>query len=185
MDSRARFDKLKAHAKYEDVLDSLAVYVAEVIPWADTTEGRLWTVTALPSTSKRKGHRRLVTLSIQNVEVLFMGEEIGSAGSTLGYTAMHVAVMEDVPQEISHVLYEIDGYASAGPVHRVDADGLDVIPSLLTLPQVRRAARALALGQLRKGKGAFTRHHNDSLGDAIFARIDDLYPEGCLTTPAD
>ena len=51
-------------------------------------------------------------------------------------------------------------------------DGLGV-PELLDEPKVLKAARALAVGQLRKGSTVFGPFHNDSLADAIFVRIQE------------
>lgn len=75
-----------------------------------------------------------------------------------------------VPADVAEVAERYDGYTSAGVVHRFEVDGNDTTFSLLMRDEVKMAARRLALGQLRKGRGAFSRHHNDAFVDAIFAK---------------
>lgn len=169
--TRARLDELRTHPRFEDVLESVASYVAFVIPWPHETEGMQWTLTALPSTSRGRDNRRLATLSIQNVEVLVLGEGREPNGEWEPYTFMNTAVMPNVPSELAHVLDEVEGYRSAGIVHQFNAAGHDVVGELLGIPEVRLAARSLALGQLRKGRSVLSRHHNDAFADEVFAKI--------------
>lgn len=172
--SRSRLDLLRQHPLFNDVLESVAVYVALVIPWPDLTEGRLWTLTALPNTARRLDNRRLATLSIQNVEMLFLGEARGDDGQWESYTVLNTAVATDLPDSIAQLPRVHDGYRSTGAVHQFDLVGSNVTWDMLEVPEVRRAARSLALGQLRKGRGAFTRHHNDAFTDEVFVKIDEL-----------
>lgn len=171
--SRVKFDKLRDHAEFSALMESVSAYVSQVIVWPQETEGRQWTLTALPSTARHKVNRRLAALSIHNVEVLVFGEmfwEDTSAWET--YTFMNTAIMSVVPQEIQDLTELTAGYRSTGTVHRVSTAGLHAIPPLLEIPEVLRAARQLAMGQLRKGSSVLARHHNDSLADEVFAAMD-------------
>lgn len=179
-ESRARLEELKRHPDYEHILDSVAFYVAAVIPWPDTSEGQLWTVTVLPTTNKRKDHRRLLTVNIQNLEVVFIGEDRQADGTWIGYTRLNTAVVPALSPEIGHLREQTDDYTSAGSIDAFSADDLAAIPALFKYPEVLLAARQLALGQLRKGRGAFSRYHNDAFADEVFARIGDWLEE-----PAD
>lgn len=169
--TRSRHDELRAHPRYGDVLESVAEYVAHVIPWPHETEGMQWTLTAFPSTSRSRDHRRLATLSIQNVEVLVLAEGREPDGDWEPYTFMNAAILPTVPSELAHLVSEVDGYHSAGIVHQFNVAGLDIVGELLSFPEVRLAARALALGQLRKGRSVFSRFHNDAFTDEVFVRI--------------
>ena len=169
--SRARLDELRKHPQFDDVLESVATYVASVIPWPHETEGLQWTLTALPSTAGSRDNRRLATLSIQNVEVLVLAEGRRPQGEWEPYTFMNTVVMPDVPSELAHLVSEVHGYRSAGAVHQFNVAGCDVLGALLDHPEVRLAARSLAIGQLRKGHSVLSRHHNDAFSDEVFARI--------------
>lgn len=172
--SRKSFEQLRVHPLYEEVVEALAVYVALVIPWPHTTEGRLWTLTALPSTNRRRDHRRLATLSIQNVEVLVLAESLEAGGSWSAFTLINTAVADSLPPELARLVDVIHDYRSAGPVHHYALGGLEVAADLLFVPEVLKAARHLALGQLRKGRAAFSRFHNDPFTDEIFIKMSDL-----------
>lgn len=171
--SRVKFEKLRQHSEFTKVLNSVATYVSQVIVWPQETEGRQWSLTALPSTAKHKTNRRLMTLSIQNVEVLVMGEQYWEDENIWEpYTFINTAVMPEIPQEVAQVTAVSTSYRSAGPVHQIFAAGTDVIPLILNIPEVLHAARQLAMGQLRKGSSVLARHHNDSFADEVFAAMD-------------
>jgi len=169
--TRTRLDELRAHTRFQDVLESVAGYIAFVIPWPHQTEGMQWTLTALPSTALARDNRRLATLSIHNVEVLVLGESRDADGQWHPYTFMNTGLMSRVPSEIAHLVSKVDGYRSAGRVHRIEVAGCDAVLDLLSIPRVRLAARSLALGQLRKGQSVFSRFHNDAFADEVFAKL--------------
>lgn len=52
--SRVKFEKLRQHSEFTKVLNSVATYLSQVIVWPQETEGRQWSLTALPSTAKHK-----------------------------------------------------------------------------------------------------------------------------------
>ncbi|WP_423300390.1 hypothetical protein [Micrococcus yunnanensis] len=46
-----------------------------MIPLPTETQGRGWVLSAWPSTNRTRNHRRFATLSIQNVEMLYLYED--------------------------------------------------------------------------------------------------------------
>lgn len=85
-----------------------------------------------------------------------LGESRDAHGQWHPYTFMNTGLMSRVPSELAPLVSKVDGYRSAGRVHRIDVAGCDVVVDLLSIPKVRLAARSLALGQLRKGQSAFS-----------------------------
>lgn len=168
--TQAKFAELTEHPLYEDVLDSLAAYVGLIIPRPHLTEGRTWTVTAMPSTNRSRVHRPLFTLNINNVEMLYVGEGLMDGGWR-PWTALNTA-RDPAPPPGWGDLVLIRNYRSTGDVVCWEADGLP-LRELLAEPDILRAARRLAVGQLRKGRTMFTRYHNDHLDDAVYLRIDE------------
>ena len=169
--SRQRVDQLRGHPLFPLVRTSLAAYVQQVIPWPEETEGKQWILTALPTTARSRDNRRLATLSIQNVEMVFFGERRDRHGEWVGYTRLNTAPLPWTPRRLRRLCEVHDHYRSAGRVQSFDIDGCDGVSELLGFPEVRHAARRLALGQLRKGRGMFARAHNDTFADEVFAEI--------------
>lgn len=69
---RAR--KLREADFYDDLCRVLGVYVRSTVPEAAATAGKLWSVSALPSTNNGA---RLVTLSVSNLETIYVVGDIG------------------------------------------------------------------------------------------------------------
>lgn len=173
-----RFNELSEQPEFQTILDCLASYVAFVIPWPQETEGKTWTVTALPSTNKTALNRRLATLSVNNVEVLFLGLYRESKEEEWWpYTVLNVAHTYEPKSRFADYVFSTDNYRSAGRVKSIQLFGDFVVSELLTHDDICLAARELALGQLRKGTTMFSRFHNDALADAIFERIEDWVEE--------
>ncbi|WP_124106152.1 GIY-YIG nuclease family protein [Kocuria tytonicola] len=171
MRSRQNLDRLMRHPKAHQVISAVAAYVGKVIPSPDLGEGGLWTLTAVPGTSRGPTNRRLATLSIQNVEVMFLGEHKDEAGEWRPYSVLNISDRGELPDDVSGHFEAHNGYRSAGTVRAAWLEGLHAIPELLDIPEVLLAARSLALGQLRKGRGAFSGYHNDAFADAVFVEI--------------
>ena len=72
---------LQRHPAYEQIIGILRWYVSQTIPAPADTAGRLWVITALPST---KGDSRFCTLSCQNTETLVICKE-----GTFGHEMPH------------------------------------------------------------------------------------------------
>lgn len=172
---RKQFEALAEHSDYAAVLDALSVYVALVIPWSHQTEGRIWTVSAMPSTGRRKDSHRLATLSVNNVEVLVLAEWL-ERGRWCPWTMMNIAGDTSLPRDLAAGATFGTFYRSAGRTGRLVFDDYPV-PDILEVPEVMAGARRLCMGQLRKGSTMFSRFHNDDLADAIYLRMDEMFPE--------
>lgn len=71
-----------------------------MIPDPDEVEQQLWTVTAMPGTARTKENRRLATLSIQNVEMLYLGDYKRRDGSWGTCTVLNIADGTPLPLSI-------------------------------------------------------------------------------------
>lgn len=165
---------MRTHPHLGEALNSLATYVYNVIPFPHETEGRGWVLSAWPSTSRTRTHRRLCTLSNQNVELLFLFEDRSETGKWAQVMVLNVAPTLPDTHELAQ-LFDDNAYRTAGPVKSAYLSGWHDIEDVLSNPDVLLAARELALGQLRKGRAMFSRFHSQALADEVFARI---IPEG-------
>lgn len=165
-----KFQALAEHPFGEAVIETVAEYVHQVIPFPEQTEHYLWTVTAMPSTNKRKNHQRLAILSIQNVEMLYIFEELEN-DEWLPYTAINTAVIENIPSEFEGYMDVHGSYRTAGEVNQIFYQGIYGIQDFFEKPEILQAARSLALGQMRKGRAMFSRFHNAAMTHAIFLHI--------------
>jgi len=163
--------EMRQHPSFDDALTSLAAYIYNVIPEPAETEGRGWVLSAWPSTGRTRSRRRFSTLSIQNVELIFLCEERLESGEWVQYTVLNVAETLHVPTDLTHVATKNRLYRTVGPVWTFDVDGWDSLPALLSYPALLVAARELVLGQLRKGRAMFSRFHSEALADECFAVI--------------
>ena len=68
---RQRAWQLAARTDWPEISKALATYVHETIPAPIGTAGQLWTLSALPATSKRPGDRRLITLSCGRLDACY------------------------------------------------------------------------------------------------------------------
>lgn len=171
-----KFLKLTEHPQYQDILDSVAFYVGLVIPCPDVVEGKHWVLTALPSTARHPDNRRVATLSVHNVELMYLGEYLDDDGKWEPYTRLNVAPLTSIPADIEQLVEEpTSHYKSAGITQSIDFNGFDYVPALLTkFPEVLTSARSITLGQMRKGTAAHSRFHNRDFANAAFRRIYEI-----------
>lgn len=153
-----------------EALNSLADYVYNVILFPHETEGRGRVLSAWPSTNRTRTHRRLCTLSIQNVELLFLLEDWHETGAWKQMMALNVAPMLTASSEAAEYFDDND-YRTAGPMKVIGLDGWDDLGDVLSDSDVLPAARELALGQLHRGRAMFSRFHSEALADEVFARM--------------
>lgn len=169
--SNKKFAELQQQPHFEEALNSLAAYVAYVIPYPHLTEKKTWTVTAMPSTNRRPTDKRVATLSVNNVEMMYLRlVRDYKSGEWAPVATLNVADSYQPPLYMRNFVYPAS-YRSAGPVKAVIMDGF-FIKEFLMDDAILLAARELALGQMRKGTTMFSKYHNDALSDAIFKRID-------------
>lgn len=164
---------MRDHPGFSDAVDSIATYLHDVVPLPAETEGRGWVLSAWPSTNRTRDHRRFATLSIQNVEMLYLYEdrtEDGAWGQTM---VLNVHDSLELDNELRRLFFR-NTYRTTGPVWTAAVHGWENIGFLLGHPAVLLAARKLALSQLRKGRTMFSRAHSQALADEAFAHIGDV-----------
>ncbi|MGV0352991.1 GIY-YIG nuclease family protein [uncultured Corynebacterium sp.] len=174
--SDKKFDELQQQPHFEEALNSLAAYVAYVIPYPHLTENKTWTVTAMPATNRRSTDKRVAALSVNNVEMMYLRlVRDDEDGEWVPLTTLNVADTYQPPLYMHDFVYPVS-YRSAGPIKAISMDGF-FIKEFLMDDAILLAARELALGQMRKGTTMFSKYHNDALSDAIFERIDQWIEE--------
>ena len=174
--SNKKFDELQQQPQFEEALNSLAAYVAYVIPYPHLTEKKTWTVTAMPSTNRRPTDKRVTALSVNNVEMMYLRlVRDDEDGEWAPVATLNVADTYQPPPYMRDFVYPAS-YRSAGPVKAIIMERF-LIKEFLMDDAVLLAARELALGQMRKGTTMFSKYHNDALSDAIFKRIDQWIDE--------
>src|SRR5699024_4668380 len=126
--------------------------------------GLYWGVSAMPGTGRTAQRRRLFTVNAHNVELLYMlhyreDDEIMSA--------LNVAPGVLTPRDRRELYVKRhSGYRSYGECDTVTvlSGDMDVV---LARPNVLSAARAMALGLMRRGPSNFAKFHSDALLDSI------------------
>lgn len=164
---------MRDHPGFSDAVDSIAGYLYYVIPLPTETEGRGWVLSAWPSTNRTRDHRRFTTLSIQNVEMLYLYEDRTEDGAWEQTMVLNVHDSLELDDELRRLFFR-NTYRTTGPVWTAAVHGWEDIGVLLGNPAVLLAARKLALSQLRKGRAMFSRAHSQALADEVFAHIGDV-----------
>lgn len=170
--TRRNFDRLAAHAEFEDIVSFAAYYVMSAIPWPHQTEGTFWTVTSMASTGRSRDWRRLAVVNINNVEMLVIGEQ-GPIGAAQVCGFMNLAVDVSLPRELGPWIAR-GRYRSVGEVQRIEFASLQDAVEMLEYESVEQATRLLAMGLLRKGKGMLAKYHDYNLADELYLRMASL-----------
>jgi hypothetical protein len=173
---------MRRRSDYADIVQAIASYVGQVIPWPHRTERRFWSVTAMPSTNHTRNHHRVFALSINNVETLVMFEERdGPTEDWRPFWFLNVASDVTLPEPVRRDTVLTSHYTSAGTIQQIWSD-----EPFKSFPEVVAAARKLAIGLLRKGHGMMSKNHNIMLANDIFAELavwSDLTPTEAAATP--
>lgn len=171
--TEANYRLLQARPEFDTTVAAVAAYLRVCIPWPHVTEGRFWVVTSMPSTVRSAVGRRLCALSVNNVEVLVIGEVRDDDGGWQPTGFLNLAMEPDIWSEAGDLYsVELGHYDKVGDVQRIEFAGPEEAEDLLALPGVAAAARALAVGLLRKGTSLFGRFHDYHLADAVFAHLE-------------
>jgi hypothetical protein len=164
------FATLRGRPDYSRIVTGLADYVGTVIPLPHTSEG-LWVATAMPSTGGNPRWRRLAAISINNVDVLVLGEwKLVSKDEWVLGGSLNVAAGYRMPAWSRPRLFDA-WYPTTGAVTRLEFDDPEDVGEYLGRPRVRVTARTLVIALLRKGKGVMGQDHSLPLADAIFADL--------------
>lgn len=171
----AKYRALQEVSSFEDVFADVCTYVGRVIPWPSTTDGRFWTVTAMPSTDRTREDQRLVTVNCGKVETFVVIEDRSTHEAWWFINLEHgVLKKSDLPEELQECFEMTDEYRSAGRVDVIDggvagslADWFDDTPGMEV------ASRQLALNLMRKGSSWFARWHCDDLVDDVLLALEE------------
>lgn len=165
-----RFWSLSRHPHYPQIREHLARYVHETIPDPLNTAGLLWSLTALPSTSRAAGRRRLLTVNCGSVETLFLTEYTDTQGDQ--EMVWSINLWPDVPDKTLRTLHQqwpgdltyesSQHYKSVGPLTSVDCRGQSAVGEVLTQAAVLDAAYRLNVMLMRRAKTIYTKHHNEA-----------------------
>jgi len=166
------YTKLAERPDYPDLVNAFACYIATCIPLPQQTEKSFWSVTAYPSTGRSSTWRRLAALSINNVEVLVLGERCtNSDGTWITCGFMNLARDTVVPHR--WVRYtDVANYASTGNLISLHLTYPGKVAKALREPTIIKRARRLAMGLLRKGKSMMARYHDIHFADDIFIQME-------------
>ncbi|WP_129358232.1 GIY-YIG nuclease family protein [Rothia uropygioeca] len=170
---RTKYWELGRLEEFGVIVTLMAEYVDQTIPDALATSGLLWTVSALPSTNRRKGYRRLLTLNCGNMESLVIDEERNEGGSFVG--GFLNLPEEQLASEKIKEIEAMDGVLAINrPSYRQRRDiiapyfgDLDALSQLLSDTDVLEAAYRLNVGLMRQGSTMYRRFHNSYLAEAI------------------
>ncbi|MDR3067958.1 MAG: GIY-YIG nuclease family protein [Cellulomonas sp.] len=178
---RTRFSELARRGDYPALRRTLAHYVAETIPDPINTKRYAWTLTALPTTGRQKGVRRLFTFSCGNIETLLVLEGILDDGSQGLVACLNVAEDPERALEVAmrplsaagrlHISIFDTSYKAADNVVRIEADTIDALDEVLTDPVVLDAAYRLNVQMMRRGPSMFARFHNDVFAEDVLQAI--------------
>lgn len=171
----AKYRALQEIPSFDDVFADVCTYIGRAIPWPSTTDGRFWTVSAMPGTSRTRELQRLVTVNCGKVETFVVFED-RSTHEAWWFINLEHGVMNktDLPTELLECCSTTDGYRSAG---RVDVINGGIAGSLADwfddTPGIEIAARQLALNLMRKGTSWFARWHCDDLVDDVLLALEE------------
>jgi len=173
---RAAFEKMEKVPGFDSVAHVLAAIIREAIPSPAASQGVLWSVSALPSTNRARGWRRLATLSAGRVEVLRVfeaknGEQVDRpsflnlAPDTdergLARAFRRIGITQD---RVSN-----GEYAALNGIRTVEVPALDQLSQLLDEPVVIESVYRLVVTLMRQGSAPLRRVHNPVFAEYLLA----------------
>lgn len=178
-----RTDAPRAREKFWELL-RLPVYEEELIPLVGRylnetvsdpigTQRYLWTISALPATNKRRGERRITTISCGNLETLVIAE--WKQEDWVAYGGFVNIAAEILTEDHLRRIDAVEGvleimparYRQRQDVIAVHLENLEAFHRLLDLPEVLDAAYRLNVGLMRQGATMYRRFHNEHLANDI------------------
>jgi hypothetical protein len=179
--AKANWERLSRHEQYPHLVASLRALLLETFPSPAHTAEVLWTLTALPSTNKSAGWRRLCTLSAGRVEILRVFERTTTRKTIEWYLNLH----PDASARKVRPLLEQTGARNAAlkhhtykaitkPVLTLNATGLHSLDALLQNEYVLDQVYGLVVTLMRQGINPLRHHHSHALARDV------LYPHGSI-----
>lgn len=172
--SARKYRELRDLASFPEVFSDVCTYVDRVITWPSATDGRFWTLTALPGTGLCAERRRLAAVSCGKVETFVVFED-RTTHETWWFLNMEHGVLRrsDLPPEFRDMLDTDAHYRTTGRIDRLLGGACGSLASWFDeSPQLLTAARELALNLLRKGPSLFARFHCDALVDDVLLELN-------------
>lgn len=163
---------------FGSIFHDLCVYADRIIPWPSATDGRFWTVSAMPGTGRTRTLRRLTAVSCGKVETFVVLEDREEAQAWWFLNVQHDIVhSRDIPRDLRSA-FTTRTYRSTGPVDVINGGVPGTLAAWLErVPGLESAARSLALQLMRKGPSLFARFHCDDLVDDILLQLDEEHRE--------
>lgn len=161
--TRQKFEEMRTHPHYDQALAELTTYVNAVIPWPSVTGGLYWGVSAMPGTARTRERHRLLTVNAHNVELFFMNHFVrtGRTKSILNVDSTMLRPIDRRKLRITPTRYRSYPDTSAITVPLSSSE------DTLKRPRVLAAARAMALGLMRREPSNFAKFHSDDLLDQV------------------
>lgn len=173
--TRKKYAALQEHRGFADVFTDICTYVDRVIAWPSATDGRFWTLTALPSTGRSRQSQRLACLSCGRVETFVVLEDRES-GQLWWFLNMEHGVVSrsSLPHDLQDALTFSDNYRTVGTVDQVFGGVAGSLASWLDeTTNLETASRQLALNLMRKGPSLFARFHCDDFVDDVLLALEE------------
>ena len=175
--TRPLFDQLQRHDVYDRLIALIALFLERLIPAPHTSERRNWVITSLPSTARTTVWRRLICLSVNNVEALTIGEQFdGTRWCVAGFISAAApsqwsrSVMPGAATRrgafIAPTYYETVGQGA-----QIGFDSLDALGPLLDSDTVLDLVGELMMRLVRRGNGMYGRFHDYNLADAVLGLV--------------
>jgi predicted GIY-YIG superfamily endonuclease len=175
-----RFWDLAGRPDYDAMADALAMYIDECIPDPFGTQRVLWTMVALPSTSRRSHRRRLFTLSCGGRETLY-AHELREGKSRRLEICLNVdgeRVRESQPTSSGHafadsVLLRLEEVAYGDEIiHRKAMHTWSQLEWVMSRSQMLEGAYRLNTMLMRRRASPYRRHHNQPFADDLLRRAE-------------
>jgi len=176
----AKYQALQEVPAFDDAFDDVCTYVGRVIPWPSATDGRFWTVSAMPGTNRTRDSQRLVTVNCGRVETFVIIEDRVTHEAGWFLNIEHGLVSpQDLPQDLRDTLVVGEnGYRTTGTVDQIDSGMAGSLAAWLNeTPGLEIAARQLALNLMRKGPSWYARSHCDDLVDDVLLALEDAHAD--------
>jgi hypothetical protein len=184
--TRPKFRQFVKHFGFGPAALAINLYVTATIPKPQETERTFWSLSAMPSTNKRRIGGRLATLSINKMETLFLyGGEMPDIGPGFGgcinvsreSLTKEWGSLDEMRRNHEELEFDVPGYeAAGGDALAIRFLGADFMSLLVDAPAVVEAARKLNLMLMRKGPTFQWRWHCYDLADLALMDLDDLVP---------
>jgi hypothetical protein len=171
-----KYPQFKARPDSDKITDAISLYLRTCVPFPVETEGAYWGLTCLPSTKMVPGYKRISTLSMGMLEMLWFTEGPGgkvhvNLGTDYRFLPPRSWTMRRLGAKVTDYNHDSGGpYEAILRFKNVDS----FISALEKSQQIRVAAARFALDRMRKGRlaGRYRDAHNGLLAAEALSRVD-------------